>query len=85
MEEQGLCCTGRRALKRLEGCDMLAGIPGKRLSTILHFSYHFIFFLLLALDLCFVLVLLQAGVSLADDPLDCSKLARLLLYTHGRQ
>jgi hypothetical protein len=29
------------------------------------------------------LVLLEAGIALADDSLDLGELARLLLYSHG--
>jgi len=47
-----------------------------------HVSYYF-FGGLLGLVVASDLVLLEAGIALADDSLDLGELARLLLYSHG--
>jgi hypothetical protein len=46
-----------------------------------HFSYHIIVLFLVFFG-ARVLILFQAGVTLADDPFDLRKFASLLLNTH---
>lgn len=48
-----------------------------------HLSYNFFRCRLFGLVVASDLVLLEAGIALADDSLDLGELARLLLYTHA--
>ncbi len=47
-----------------------------------HFSYHIIVLFLAVYGLARVLILFQAGVTLADDPFDLRELASLLVNAH---
>jgi hypothetical protein len=48
-----------------------------------HVSYYFFGGLFGLVGFASDLVLLEAGIALADDSLDLGKLARLLLHSHG--